>query len=422
MTRIESRKSADIIGQHERFVVPSYGRFALAISRGEGRHVWDVDGRRYLDFGAGIAVSCLGHGHPSLVRAIQDQAPRMLHVSNLYYHELQGELARRLSTEVGPGKMFFCNSGAEANEGLIKLARRFGHDEGRYEIITANGSFHGRTLAGIAATGQEKVKKGFGPAVPGFVHVPFNDIDAVSAAISPSTVAVLVEGIQGEGGIHAATPEFLTALRRLCDEHRLLLLMDGVQCGHFRTGRFQSFQRILEGTPPATPPFLPDAVAMAKSLGGGFPMGAFWVGESHSTRLGPGSHGTTYGGSPIACAAASGVLDAIEQENLAANARAVGGEFLSALDGLVKKYPHLLDSVRGLGLMIGVELKEAIPGMDPSTRPLSLQLVDRLQEAGLLTIPSGGRVVRFLPALNVTSDEIGQALDMIEDVLKRILP
>jgi acetylornithine aminotransferase/acetylornithine/N-succinyldiaminopimelate aminotransferase len=229
-------------------VVPSYGRFDIALSHGSGSYVYDVTGKRYLDFGGGIAVTALGHAHPAITEALIEQSRKLVHVSNLYYHEPQGRLAEAIVNLIAPGKVFFCNSGAEANEGLFKLARKFGHDEGRFEILTAVNSFHGRTLAGIAATGQEKVKKGFEPMMPGFRHVPYNDLAAVRAAISPATIAVMIEGIQGEGGLTMASPEFLLGLRKLCDERKMLLLMDGVQDGYFRTGRFQSFQRILENS------------------------------------------------------------------------------------------------------------------------------------------------------------------------------
>jgi acetylornithine/N-succinyldiaminopimelate aminotransferase len=227
-------------------VVPSYGRFDLAFSHGSGSHLFDVAGRRYLDFGGGIAVTALGHAHPAITEALVEQSKKLVHISNLYYHEPQGRLAEAIVNLIAPGKVFFGNSGAEANEGLFKVARKFGHDEGRFEIITALNSFHGRTLAGISATGQEKVKKGFEPLMPGFRHVPYNDLEAVRQALSPATVAVLIEGVQGEGGLTIAKTEYLLGLRKLCDEHRLLLFMDGVQDGYFRTGRFQSFQRILE--------------------------------------------------------------------------------------------------------------------------------------------------------------------------------
>ena len=273
-------------------VVPSYGRFELVLSHGAGSYVFDVAGKRYLDLGGGIAVNCLGNAHPAITEALVEQSKKLIHVSNLYFTEPQGRLAAELVKRIGPGKVFFCNSGAEANEGLFKLARKFGHDEGRFEILTATNSFHGRTLAGIAATGQDKVKKGFEPAVTGFRHIPFNDLDAARYAISPATVAILIEGVQGEGGVTPATPEYLLGLRSLCDEKKLLLLMDGVQCGHYRTGKFQSFQKILEGVPGGEK-FLPDGLSMAKSLGGGFPIGAFWVRMPYADLLSAGTHGTT---------------------------------------------------------------------------------------------------------------------------------
>src|ERR1700693_3238094 len=260
----------------DKFVVPSYARFDLALARGEGSYVWDVDGKRYLDLAGGIAVCSVGHGHPAITKALTEQSQKLIHVSNLYYNEPQGRLAKRIVDQIAPGRVFFCNSGAEANEGLFKLARKFGHDEGRFEMITTLDSFHGRTLAGIAATGQEKVKKGFEPLVAGFKHVPFNDLTAMRAAITRSTIAILIEAIQGESGITIATREYLLGLRKLCDEHNLLLLLDEVQAGQFRTGKVHSWQRILEDQDSD---FLPDGISMAKGLGGGFPIGAFWVRE-----------------------------------------------------------------------------------------------------------------------------------------------
>src|ERR1700744_2048222 len=230
-------------------VVPSYGRFELVLSHGAGSHVFDVAGKRYLDLGGGIAVNCLGNAHPAITEALIKQSQKLIHTSNLYFTEPQGRLAAELVKRIGAGKVFFCNSGAEANEGLYKLARKFGHDEGRFEILTAINSFHGRTLAGIAATGQDKVKKGFEPMTPGFRHVPYNDLAAARRAISPATVAILIEGVQGEGGVTPAPAEYLRGLRASLDEKKLLLLLDGVQCGHYRTGKFQSFQAILDGVP-----------------------------------------------------------------------------------------------------------------------------------------------------------------------------
>lgn len=404
-----------------KYVVPSYGRFDLAFTRGEGSHVWDVRGRRYLDLGGGIAVNSLGHAHPEITQALIEQSLRLTHVSNLYYHEPQGRLAQNIVKHLAPGKVFFCNSGAEANEGLYKLARKFGHEEGRFEILTAVNSFHGRTLAGIAATGQDKVKKGFDPATPGFRHIPYNDLAAARAALSPATVAILIEGIQGEGGITPATAEYLLGLRALCDERKMLLLIDAVQCGHFRTGRFQSFQRTLEGVPGGEK-FLPDGVSMAKSLGGGFPIGAFWVRQPHADLLGAGTHGTTFGGTPLGCAVANRIFEIIERDQLADNARNMGAFLKGELEKLAQEFPQLLTAVRGVGLMIGFELaeKETIPALAKSDRAASLQLVDRLHDAGLLTIPSGTQKLRLLPALNLTRADAEEGIAIIRRVLQAL--
>ena len=401
-------------------VVPSYGRFDLAFSHGSGSHVFDVAGKRYLDLGGGIAVTALGHAHPAVTEALIEQSRKLVHVSNLYYHEPQGRLAEALVKLIAPGKVFFCNSGAEANEGLFKLARKFGHDEGRFEIITTLNSFHGRTLAGISATGQEKVKTGFEPMTPGFRHVPYNDLAAMRAAISPATAAILVEGVQGEGGVTPATPEYLLGLRALCDEQKLLLLMDGVQCGHFRTGRFQSFQRILEGVPGGEE-FLPDGIAMAKSLGGGFPIGAFWVRSPYADLLGAGTHGTTYGGTPLGCAVALKILEVIQQEKLAENARSVGEFLKNGLLQLAQKYPGVIHRVRGLGLMLGMELVpdlKKLPG-DPA-KAQSIRFVNLLHTVGLLTIPAGTQVIRLLPALNLRPAEAEEGLKIIESAIVKL--
>ncbi|MEO6033913.1 MAG: aminotransferase class III-fold pyridoxal phosphate-dependent enzyme, partial [Verrucomicrobiota bacterium] len=314
-----------------------------------------------------------------------------------------------------PGKVFFSNSGGEANEGLFKLARKFGHDDGRFEILTAQNSFHGRTLAGISATGQEKVKKGFEPMVSGFRHVPFNDLDAMRKAISPATSAIMIECVQGEGGITAATADYLLGLRALCDEKNLLLLLDSVQDGHFRTGRCQAFQRILENAPGAET-FLPDGISMAKSLGGGFPIGGFWVRAPFADLLSAGTHGTTYGGSPLACAVALKVLEIIQRENLAANARSVGEFLKGELLRLAQEFPGVVKTARGLGLIIGLELVEKIPAFAGSEKSHAIQFVNRLHEAGMLAIPSGTQVVRLLPPLNLRHDEAEQGIRIIESV------
>ncbi len=403
-----------------RNVVPTYGRFELALSHGQGSHLYDVNGRRYLDLGGGIAVSALGHGHPALVEALQEQARKIIHCSNFYYQEPQGRLAAGLVRHLGPGKVFFCNSGGEANEGLFKLARKFGHDEGRFEILTTFNSFHGRTLAGISATGQDKVKRGFEPLVTGFRHVPYNDLAAMRAALSPATVAILIEGVQGEGGITPATPDYLLGLRQLCDEQKLLLLMDSVQCGHFRTGRCQSWQRILEGVPGGDA-FLPDGISMAKSLGAGFPIGAFWVRQPYADLLGPGMHGTTYGGSPLACAVALKVLEVIEREHLDQNAR-TQGEFLRAgLQRLAEQYPSVITSVRGLGLMLGFELAPDLAKLGGrSSKSQAVRFLLRLHAAGLLAIPAGTDVIRLLPALNLTRADAEEGLRIIASVVAEL--
>jgi acetylornithine/N-succinyldiaminopimelate aminotransferase len=400
-------------------VVPSYGRFELVLSHGAGSYVFDVAGKRYLDLGSGIAVCCLGHAHPAITEALVEQSKKLIHVSNLYFTEPQGRLAAELVKRIGPGKVFFCNSGAEANEGLYKLARKFGHDEGRFEILTATNSFHGRTLAGIAATGQEKVKKGFEPAVTGFRHIPFNDLAAARAAISPATVAILIEGVQGEGGVTPATPEYLLGLRALCDEKKMLLLMDGVQCGHYRTGKFQSFQKILEGVPGGEK-FLPDGLSMAKSLGGGFPMGAFWVRAPYADLLSAGTHGTTYGGTPLACAVALNILEFIEKEKLAEQARKLGAWLKSEIERLAKTYPTVVKSARGMGFILGLELQEKIPAFAASDKTPALQFVNRLHVAGVLTVPAGNQIVRLLPPLNLKPQEAGEGISIIEAVVKSL--
>jgi acetylornithine aminotransferase/acetylornithine/N-succinyldiaminopimelate aminotransferase len=416
--------STNIREMFDQYVIPSYARFDLVLERGDGSYVWDVDGKRYLDLGGGIAVCCLGHAHPEVAAALEQQARKLIHVSNLYYNELQGRLAARLVGLIGAGRVFFGNSGAEANEGLFKFARKFGHDSGRYEIITTHESFHGRTLAGIAATGQEKVKKGFDPAVAGFKHVPFNDIDAMRAAITDATAAILIEPVQGESGITIAKAEYLLGLRELCDEHNLLLLFDEVQSGHFRTGKFHAWQRILEhnsmrqGTnltgltgqvsDPEMVDCLPDGVSMAKSLGGGFPIGAFWVREQFSDVLAAGTHASTFGGTPLACAVALRIMEVIERQDLAENARTLGEFILNELRALQKQHPKIVREVRGLGMMIGIEFQPEFRAVD---------VVKKLHERGVLTVPAASSVIRLLPPLNLSRDEAKDGLRAIESLV-----
>jgi predicted acetylornithine/succinylornithine family transaminase len=413
---IKIDRLSDIRKLFQRTVVPSYARFDLALDHGEGSYVWDVAGRRYLDLGGGIAVCALGHAHPEITDALLEQSRKLLHVSNLYFTKPQAQLAEALVRLIGAGRCFFCNSGAEANEGLYKLARKFGHDEGRYEVITTDGSFHGRTLAGIAATGQEKVKKGFEPMVTGFRQVPFNDLDAMRAAITPQTAAILVEAIQGESGITPVGVEYFLGLRKLCDERRILLLLDEVQAGHFRTGRFQSWQRILENVSGAEE-FSPDGVSMAKSLGGGFPIGAFWVRERYADLLSAGTHATTFGGNPLGCAVALKVLEIIERDQLADNARELGGFLIGELQRLIRKFPAVLKEVRGFALMIGLEFRSDAPGFRGAEKTPALQVVDHLHESGVLTVPAATSVVRLLPALNLTRADALEGLHAIEAVV-----
>jgi acetylornithine/N-succinyldiaminopimelate aminotransferase len=388
---------------YARYVVPTAKR-GLTLVRGAGRRVWDDQGREYLDLGGGVAVNSLGHAHPAISETLAQQSATLIHSCNLYYNPWQGELARRLVGLTGPGKVYFCNSGAEANETLIKLARKWGHASGRYEIITAANSFHGRTMATLSATGQEKIQHGFEPLVPGFRHVPYNDLAAVEAAITPKTAAILIEVIQGEGGVYVATPEYLLGLRKLADANNLLLLLDAVQCGYFRTGRWQSYQRILENTPGGDS-FRPDAIAMAKSLGAGFPIGAAWIREPYQDVFTPGSHGTTYGGSPLACAVALTVLDVVEREKLADNIRARGDELVRGLTRLIGT--RGIKAVRGYGGLVGVELESEE----------AASAVARLADAGLILIPAANRTLRFLPPLNVTADEIAEGLAIVEKAL-----
>jgi len=400
--------------QYRDYVIPTYGRFDLDLARGAGCRVWDEKGRGYLDFGAGIAVCSLGHAHPEVTSAVCAQAGTLVHVSNLYRTGPQAALARKLVEVTGPGKVFFCNSGAEANEGLIKTSRRFGSTTGRFEILTFENSFHGRTMAGISATGQEKVKKGFGPLLGGFRHLPFGDLDAVRRSVGPETVAVLVEPVQGEGGIHIARPEFLAGLRALCNERSLLLLFDEIQCGLGRTGNWCGWRSVA-------PDVMPDGVSWAKGIANGFPLGAFWVsGRVADDRgplcdlLGPGSHGTTYGGNPVCCAAGLKVLEIIERDSLLAGASAKGARLTAGL--LAAGIPYLQD-VRALGLMVGAQLS---PDFPKGERPPALEAVIRAMACGLLVIPAGESVVRFLPPLNATDAEIDEAVEKFRTALMAV--
>lgn len=402
---------------YARHVMPTYARFPLALARGEGARVWDEQGRAYLDFSTGIAVDSLGHAHPALREAIAAQAAVLIHSSNLFFTRPQGKLAARLNALVGtPGKIFFCNSGAEANEGLYKLARKHGAPRGRFEIITLDGSFHGRTLGGIAATGQLKVKLGFGPPVDGFINVPART-ECVANALGPRTAAIMVEPIRGEGGVHVLPADFLRSLRAMCDANDLLLLYDEVQCGLGRTGHWCGWH--ATGAEDA----VPDGISWAKGIGGGFPLGAFWArqrpvtgGGSLADLLGPGTHGTTYGGSPLACATALAVLGTIEKEDLLANATARGKQLRDAIAAM--RSPLVRD-IRGAGLLLGVDVAGFRWSVqtEPESKPPALRLTLKLIEHGLIVVPAGENVIRLLPPLNVTAAECDEAVRILSEVL-----
>jgi acetylornithine/N-succinyldiaminopimelate aminotransferase len=427
MTTTESETSK----LFQEFVVPTYGRYDLVLVRGRGSRVWDVEGKEYLDFGAGIAVSTLGHAHPRMIEAINRQVHELIHTSNLYYTRPQGELARRLVEIVGaPGKVFFSNSGAEANEAAIKLARKFGNEcsgplpsgKPRFEILTFHRSFHGRTMAGISATAQVKVKQGFAPLLPGFKHLPFNDLPAVEAAITDETVGVLLEPVQGEGGVYPASKEFLLGLRRICDQHGLLLMLDEIQCGLGRLGNWCGWKEIVEEE------LIPDTISWAKGIGGGFPLGATWIrktpvrsltGETVDLcdLLKPGTHGTTFGGTPLACVTSLAVLETIQEEGLLENARNLGGYAIRRLSDLPG-----VKQVRGMGLMLGIELGEEFAALagDGKT-PANITVVASMKN-GLLTVPAGPSVIRWLPPLNVTRAEIDEAVSILAKALDEIRP
>ena len=387
------KSSAEIIGLYEKYVMPTYSQ-SLALVKGSGAQVWDADGREYLDFAAGIAVTSVGHAHPRLVRVLSEQVGRLQHVSNIYYNEWQPQLAQALVEKSGlGGKCFFCNSGAEANEGLIKLARLWGHEAGRYEVISMRDSFHGRTLATLTATGQDKVQKGFEPLPDGFRYAEFNNLASCEKAITPKTAAIIVEAIQGEGGILPAKPEFMTGLRKLCDERGILLFCDEVQCGMGRTGQWFGYQNY---------DIKPDAISLAKGLGGGFPIGAIVSGSKLANVFQPGKHGTTFGGNPLACAVALEVHRIIEDEDLLANAAKMGAR----LQGHLRRLNHpSIKEVRGLGLMVGVVL----------ARPVK-ELLPILQDQGLLALAAGEKVLRLVPPLNIQEQEIDRGAEILAAV------
>ncbi|MCL5780711.1 MAG: acetylornithine transaminase [Firmicutes bacterium] len=393
----------EILAMGQQYVMNTYGRLPMAFVKGEGCRVWDADGRQYLDFVGGLAVNSLGHAHPKVAEAVCRQAKTLLHCSNLYWIEPQVKLAKLLVENSCAGKVFFCNSGAEANEGAIKLARKYakvnlGPD--KYEIITATNSFHGRTLAAVTATGQTKYQKGFDPLPPGFNYVPYNDLAALEQSIGPQTCAVMLEPVQGEGGVIPAHPAYLEGVAGLCKEKGLLLIFDEVQCGLGRTGKFLAYQHYQVE---------PDIITLAKALGGGFPIGAMLAKDHVASAFQPGDHASTFGGNPLACAAALAAMETILQDGVQENVQSMGEYFKNQLTTLAQKYPYVKE-VRGLGLMLGMEL--TIEGKD---------IVARCLEQGLLINCTNGNVLRFLPPLIITRDEVDQAVAILDQAMKNVL-
>lgn len=381
---------------YAKWVMPTYPRPDLCLTRGEGSWVWDHAGAAYLDFTCGISVCNLGHCHPRVSAAIKEQCDKLVHVSNLFLTENQALLAEQIARRAFDGRVFFGNSGAEANEGMIKFARKWGHDQGKFEIIAADASFHGRTLCSLAATGRAKYRKGFAPDMPGFKHIPFNDIAALNAAITDQTVAILLEPIQGEGGIIPADPDYLTAVRALCDARNILLLFDEVQSGFGRSGTFFAFQRYG---------VTPDAMSMAKAIANGFPMGAFIVKREFSETLTAGTHASTFGGTPLACAAALAVLEVFDQENILENVARRGELAREKLNALKERHASVTE-IRGHGLMLGVVLDREAAGVIPAAR-----------KQGLLIITAGENVIRFYPPLNVTEKDLLEGVERLDRAL-----
>jgi len=384
----------------EKCVAHTYARYPVLLVRGKGTRVWDLEGEEYLDFVSGLAVCNLGHCHPRVVKAIQDQADKLIHVSNFYYIEPQIQLASLLCKHSFADKVFFCNSGAEANEGAFKLARKFAREKiakDRYEIITMEGSFHGRTLATLTATGQEKFHKGYEPLMPGFKYVPFNDVGAVKHAIDPKTCAVMVEPIQGEGGVNCPSEGYLKALREICDEKRLLLIFDEVQVGMGRTGKLFAYEH--EGVEP-------DLLTLAKSLAGGVPIGALLIKKGIADSFKPGDHASTFGGNPLASAAGVAAVTAILEEGMLENSRKMGDYFISELDKMKNKFPFVKE-VRGKGLILGMELK-----MDGSS------IVKEMLKRKILINCTMGNVLRFLPPLIVTREEVDRVVKALGEVFE----
>ncbi len=388
-------KTSEIQKLSKQYIINTYGERSIALVKGKGTYVWDADGKKYLDFLAGIAVNALGHCHPEIIKAVKKQVSTLIHVSNFYHIKQQAKLAELLIKHSFEGKCFFCNSGAEANEAAIKLARKSTEPE-RFEIITMTGSFHGRTLATITATDNAKYQKGINPLPVGFKHAVFNDIESVKKCISDKTCAIMLEPVQGESGIHMAKKDFMIELRKLCDKEKILLIFDEVQCGLGRTGKLFAYEHYNVE---------PDMITLAKSLGGGLPIGALIAKDKTGSGFGPGDHASTFGGNPLCCAAALTTLKIILRDDLPQHALKMGDYFKNKLEMLKKKY-SFIRKVRGIGLMIGVELDFECK-----------EIVEKCQKAGLLINCASGNVLRFLPPLVVSEKEIDKAINILDKIL-----
>lgn len=395
-------KTNEVQKLYSQYLLPTYRQMPVCLVKGKGSKVWDLAGREYLDFFPGWAVSGLGHCHPMVVSAIKEQAQKMLHISNNFLNLKQAQLAAEIVKSSFPGKVFFCNSGAEAVEAAIKFARKFGSSTGRYEIISMRDSFHGRTLAAITATGQPKYQQGYEPLPVGFSYVRLNDFDELEARLTPKTVAVILELIQGEGGVNVADEKYVKNLRKLCDERNMLLIVDEVQTGMGRTGKMFAFQHYG---------IQPDLMTLAKSLGSGVPIGSLVVNDKVAGNIfTPGSHASTYGGNPLVCAAALAVFKAIRKEKLLQNTEAMGRYLLEKLTGLKQKYSFIKE-VRGKSLMLGVELD--MPGAS---------VVDKARELGLLINCTQDKVLRIMPALTVTKRMIDRAVAILDRAFSEVKP
>ncbi|SFA73509.1 acetylornithine transaminase [Selenomonas ruminantium] len=391
----------EIFAEDQQSYLPVFNRYKIVLDHGEGAEVWDINGKKYLDFLGGIAVNVLGHNNKALVQAVTEQAGKLIHCSNLYYTKPQADAAAKLVKLSGLDKAFFANSGAEANEGAIKIARKYGYNINpeKTEIISAWDSFHGRTLATLTATGQTHYHEGLGPLPAGFTYVHYNDIAELESKISDKTAAVMLETIQGEGGVHTPDGDYLKQVRELCDKHGALLILDEIQAGIGRSGKFFAYENYG---------IKPDIVTLAKGLAGGVPIGAFIVTDKVAAAFKPGDHGTTFGGNPLACAAANVVLDTVPKDEFLKNIQSLGKYFKDKLQELAKKYPKFIVDVRGEGLILGAEIAGAEHGRD---------IVNDCLAKGLIINCTAGKVLRFIPPLIITTAQIDEAFAVMDEVI-----